>query len=161
MKKFILQSVLLIIGIIVALFFYKQNPNLSGLPFMPEQTVFKQLRINNAMLKVEIADTQAKRSKGLGGRQSLASDGGMLFVFPKPDKHPFWMKGLAFLLDFIWIREDLVVDISQNIHPPTPGQSDESLPVYESKEEVDKVLEVVGGTAQRLNIKVGDRVKIE
>lgn len=145
----------------MALYLYKQNPSLTGLPFMPEQPTFKQLRINNVTVKVEIADTQAKRSKGLGGRQSLASDGGMLFIFSKPDKYPFWMKGLDLPLDFVWIRGDLVVDIFQNIQPPTPGQSDESLPVYESKEEVDKVLEVVGGTAQRLNIKVGDRVKIE
>ncbi len=145
----------------MALFFYKQNPTLTGLPFVPEQSVVKELQINNAKLKVEIADTQGKRTKGLGGRESLASEGGMLFIFPKPEKHPFWMKGLTFALDFIWIRGDTVVDIFPNIQPPVPNQSDESLPIYQSKEEVDKVLEVNGGTVQRLNIKVGDTVKIQ
>ena len=70
------------------------------------------------------------------------------------------MKGLSFPLDFIWIREDKVVDLLHRVQPPTPGQPDESLPIYQSEEEVDKVLEVPAGTIQGLNIKVGDTVKI-
>lgn len=159
MKKFIIQFVLLILAIAVALFLYQQNPTLTNLPFLPERPVSKQLQINGANLKVEVADTQKKRSRGLGGRESLASDEGMLFIFPKPDKHPFWMKGLTFPLDFIWIRGEKIVDLTQNIPPPPSGQTDESLPIYSSKEDVDKVLEVNGGTTQRLNIKVGDRVE--
>lgn len=159
MKKFIIQFVLLIAAIGIAIFIYKQNLIITNLPFLPERPVSGQLQINGANFKVEVADTQKKRSKGLGGRESLASDEGMLFVFPKPDKHPFWMKGLTFPLDFIWIKGDTVVDLLQNIPPPAPGQTDESLPIYSSKEDVDKVLEVNGGTTQRLNIKVGDRVE--
>lgn len=143
-----------------ALFIFQQNPNLSGLPFVPKQPVFKELEIDGAKLKVEIADTQEKRSKGLGGRQALASDEGMLFVFPDAQKRPFWMKGLSFPLDFIWIREDKVVDLLHRVDPPAPGQTDESLPIYQSNEDVDKVLEVQSGTIKRLDIKVGDTVKI-
>lgn len=160
MGKFLFQSVLLVSGILVALFLFKENFTLTGLPFLPEQSNLRQLQVNNAMLKVEIADTQAKRTKGLGSREALASDEGMLFVFPKADRRSFWMKGLTFPLDFVWIRGDLVVDIFQNIQPPTPGQSDESLPIYQSKEDIDKVLEVTGGTVQRLNIKAGDTIKL-
>ena len=160
MKKFLFQATLLIIGIFAALFFFKQNPSLKGLPFVPVETEFKQLQVNNVILKVEVADTQAKRRQGLGGRESLASDSGMLFIFPKPEKPPFWMKGLSFPLDLIWIRGDMVVDIFQDIQPPTPGQKDESLSIYQSKENVDEVLEVNAGTVRRLNIKVGDKVSL-
>lgn len=160
MKKFLIQTVLLITVIGAALFLFNSKSALPNLPFLPETTVVKNLQINSATLKVEIADTQAKRSKGLGGRQSIASDEGMLFIFPKVDKYPFWMKGLSFPLDFIWIKGDKVIEILPNIQPPKSGEADASLPIYQSKEEVDKVLEVLGGTIERLNIKVGDTVNI-
>lgn len=161
MKKFIIQFVLLIAVIGIATFLFKQKPDITNLPFLPERPAVKELQINDVKLKVELADSQAKRSKGLGGRESLASGEGMLFIFPKLDKYPFWMKGLSFPLDFVWIRGEKIVDLLQNIQPPTPRQTDESLTIYQSKEDVDKVLEVTGGTAQRLNIKVGDTIKLE
>ena len=161
MKKFVIQSVLLLGVIIIAVFLFQSNARVPELPFLPRPSVLWEVEINGALLKVEIADTQDKRSKGLGGKQPLASDEGMLFIFPKADKHPFWMKGLSFPLDFVWIRENKVVDVLQNIPPPQPEQTDESLPIYSSNEPADKVLEVLAGTAKRLNIKAGDLVKIE
>jgi len=161
MKKFIFQFVGLIIALFAALFVFIQNPDLgSWMPFIPEQPAFKQVQINSILLKVEIADTQAKRSKGLGGREAIASDEGMLFVFPDIQKRSFWMKDLKFPLDLIWIRGEIIVDIFPNIQPPLPNQKDDDLPIYQSNKEIDKVLEVLGGTARRLNIKIGDTVKI-
>lgn len=160
MKKFVLQSVLLLAALFAVLFIFQKNTDLTWIPFIPERPVLKEVQINDIRLKVEVADTQNKRSKGLGGREVLASDEGMLFIFPDIQKRSFWMKGLSFPLDFIWIRKEIIVDIFSNIPPPLPEQADDSLPIYQSNQEVDKVLEVVGGTAKRLNIKVGDSVKI-
>jgi len=160
MRKFAIQVILLLVVIAGAFFFFKQDGQIPDLPFLPQAPVFKQLKVNNVVLKVEIADTQTKRSKGLGGRESLASDEGMLFVFDKPDKYPFWMKGLTFPLDFIWIRGDTVVDITPDASPPTVGQQDSSLIIFQPKEEVNKVLEANGGTVQRINIKVGDVISL-
>lgn len=159
MKKFTIQALFLLIVSTVAIFLFRA-PDLSSLPFMPEKQVVRQLEINTVSLKVEIADTKAKRNRGLGGKESLAIDEGMLFVFPQPGEYTFWMKGLKFPLDFVWIRGDKVVDLTSNVQPPAPGQKDESLPFYQSKESVDKVLEVNAGTIQRLDIKVGNTVKI-
>lgn len=164
MKKFSVQVLLLLTIIGITLFIYSSGstiPNLPFIPFIPQPATLKQLQIGSAKLKVEIADTQEKRSKGLGGRENLATDAGMLFIFPVADKHPFWMKGLSFPLDFIWIKDDKVVDLLQNITPPALGQKDETLPIYQSRVDVDKVLEVNGGVIQRLNIKVGDTIKIK
>lgn len=161
MKKFVFQAIILIVVIGAAFYLFVTNLQLTNLPFVPQAPVSKHLQINEAKLTVEIADTQAKRNKGLGGRQSLATDEGMLFVFDTTGKHPFWMKGLTFPLDFVWIRGDKVVDLSLNVAPPTPGQQDASLPIYQSKEGVDKILEVNAGTIEKLRIKVGDTVKIE
>lgn len=159
MKKFVIQFALLMIVIFVALMFY--TGRIPTVPFLPEPIRRAEVVVNDVKLKVEIADTPQKRSKGLGGREKLASDEGMLFIFEKMDKYPFWMKGLNFPLDFVWIKGDKVVDILQNIPSPTPGQKDESLPIYQSKVAVDKVLEVNGGVVERLKIKVDDVVKIE
>lgn len=158
MKKFLVQFVALIIVIAGALLLY--TGSLPSLPFIPEQAKYSELTINETKLKVEIADTQEKRSKGLGGRESLATDQGMLFIFQKADKHSFWMKGLKFPLDFIWIKGGQVVDITINIKPPDPNQKDKDLPIYVSKTEADKVLEVNAGIIERLNIKAGDTIKL-
>lgn len=156
MKKFTIQVILLLILTGVGLYLYKSGGQISNLPFIPQGAVSKQVQISGSKLNIEIADTQEKRTKGLGGRESLASDSGMLFIFPEPSKYSFWMKGLSFPLDFIWIRGEKVVSILQNVPPPAPGQLDPSLPIYQPNVEVDKVLEVNAGVIARLNIKVGD-----
>lgn len=142
------------------MFFYKNGSSLGSVPFLPQAPQAKELEINDTVIKVEIADTQAKRSKGLGGKVSLASGSGMLFVFDRLDKYPFWMKGLSFPLDFIWIKGLEVVDILENIQPPASGTLDSSLQIYSSNTEVDKVLEVNTGFVKVHNIKVGDTIKL-
>ncbi len=160
MKKFVLQVVLLILAIAIGLFIFKQGPDLENVPFVPPQPVYKEIEISSNKISVEIADTQEKRNRGLGGRESLAPNEGMLFIFANADKYSFWMKGLKFPLDFVWIREDKVVDLMENIPAPAPGQKDETLPIYQPKEAIDKVLELPAGSIQRLNIKVGDTIQI-
>lgn len=162
MKKFIVQAILLILIITGALIFANPtgNPKILPLPFMPQQARTSQLQINGNMIKVEIAASKEARKKGLGGRASLAESEGMLFIFDSLDKHPFWMKGLSFPLDFIWIKDTEIVDILPDIPPPSPGQSDSTLPIYTSKVPANKVLEVKGGTAKKFNIKAGDLIKL-
>lgn len=162
MKKFTVQIVLLLLVITASLYFF--NPTNSRnieLPFLPQAPKIANLQINNIILKVEVADSPAKRSRGLGGRTSLPQDQGMLFVFDRPDKYPFWMKGLTFPLDFVWIKDDKVVDILANVFPPAVNQKDSDLPIYSAKVEIDKVLELNGGMAQQLNVQVGDSIKLQ
>lgn len=159
MKKFAIQFVLLIIAIFLSILFY--TGRIHSIPFLLEPAPGAEVLINDIRIKVEIADTAARRKKGLGGRERLATDGGMLFVFEREDKYPFWMKGLKFPLDFIWIKGDKVSDILQNAPNPTEGQKDEDLPIYQPTLPVDKVLEVNAGVVEKLKIKVGDTVSIK
>lgn len=162
MKKFAAQSILLIIVIAAALIFFSPVSNAPklDLPFLPQTAAFKTLDLNGNKLNVEVADTPSKRNKGLSDRSFLRENEGMLFVYNKADKVAFWMKGMKFPLDFVWIIGDSVVDILPNIPPPAQGQKEPDLPIYSSKEMVDKVLEVNGGTSKKLNIKVGDLIKL-
>ncbi len=160
MKKFAIQSVLLLIVVAGGIFFYSGGFPNASLPFLPQAPSSRQVLINDAKIKVEIADTQDKRSKGLGGREAIASDEGMLFVFDRTDRYPFWMKNLSFALDFIWINGEKIVEVTENVPPPASGTPDSALTIFSSTTVVDKVLEVGAGTIKRLNIKVGDSAKL-
>ena len=162
MKKFVVQSILLILVIGLALVLF--NPGKPGqtpeLPFLPQKGKFISLQINGKVIKVEVADTAEKRKKGLAGRESLAENEGMLFIFEREERYPFWMKGLKFPLDFVWIKDNEVVDILENIPPPAKKQKDSDLPIYSAQTAINRVLELNAGTVQKLNIKVGDTVSL-
>lgn len=158
MKKFVIQFIFLVIVIFAALYL-ATSKNLD-VPFIPQVAKSSQVKINDLTLNVEIADTDSKRKKGLGEREFLASDSGMLFIFPNEGVYQFWMKGLSFPLDLIWIKGGQVVDIIRNAVPPTPGQTDETLPLYAPNQSVDMVLEVNAGFVDSYGIKVGDKIEV-
>jgi uncharacterized protein len=106
--------------------------------------------------EIEIADTESKRQQGLSGRNNLAENKGMLFVFEQPAKYGFWMKDMNFSLDFIWIKDNQIVDLSENIPPP----GDKFMPKVDPKQNVNKVLEINSGQIKKCRINIGDEVKI-
>lgn len=136
------------------------NTNLGLNLSLTDQSIPTQLKINDSLINVEVANTQESRTQGLGGRESLASNSGMLFEFEKSGKYGFWMKGMLFPLDFIWINGNKVVDLLPNVAPPSPNQDPSTLPIFEPVVEVDKVLEVNSGFIMDHNIKVGDEVTL-
>lgn len=154
---------MLLIIIFVAFFLtFNSNPFfttfLQGPGISSTTTNTSVVKIGTNVIKVEIADTPDKRIKGLSGRESIASDSGMLFIFQKPDKYEFWMKDMRFALDFIWINGNSVMDLLKNIPPPAPDQSIDTIPHYAPVNDVDKVLEVSSGYIDTHHISVGDKV---
>ena len=101
---------------------------------------------------VEIALSDRQQEQGLMFRRSLAPDAGMLFDYKSPTQITMWMKNTFIPLDMIFIGADgRIVRIAERTVP----QSAEIIP---SGAPARAVLEVNGGTAQRLGIKVGDKV---
>jgi uncharacterized protein len=117
-----------------------------------------QVIINNQVINVELAKTTSQQTQGLSNRFSLAENSGLLFIFPDYSLRSFWMKDMKFPLDFIWIKGNIIVDITPNVPAPTLGQKE--LPVYQPKTEVNYVLEVNAGYVKFQNIQIGDRVEI-
>ncbi len=112
------------------------------------------ITVNLHSLKLEIADTLAAQQRGLGGRVSLASDQGMLFVFDRPGRYPFWMKDVAFPLDIIWLKQGIVQEVAQ-----FESVTDAILiPSYTPRYAADRVIEVNAGVAQQFGLKPGVRV---
>lgn len=116
------------------------------------------VRIGDKTFSVEIALTQEQQALGLGQRDSLARDAGMLFVFKPAQLRTFWMKDMRFDLDTVWIFDGKVVHISRRVPAPKSNVLPENLPTYSPGTEVDYVLEINAGAADGL--KVGDRVEI-
>ena len=50
------------------------------------------LRIGAHHIKVEVAQTDQQREKGLMFRKQMGRDDGMLFIFDEPAYHAMWMK---------------------------------------------------------------------
>lgn len=118
------------------------------------------VRIGRQEFHAEVADNALSRVKGLSGRAALEQDEGMLFIFPLPWRYSFWMKGMRFSLDIIWVRGDRVADISEDVRAPEPGSSIFKLRGLRPKAAVDKVLEVNAGLVRKLGIRTGNRVEI-
>ena len=150
MRALTINIVLLILIIILVLFWFfrkERNDLKSG------ETLVK---IGGAEYRVEVADSPALKAKGLGGKSSLGSDEGMLFPFSPPSKVSFWMKGLVFPLDIIWIADGKVIGFEENV----PILSGNDVPTYRPPRPVDYVLEVSAGEVSKRGIKVGDEVEI-
>ncbi|MFA5933113.1 MAG: DUF192 domain-containing protein [Microgenomates group bacterium] len=160
MKKFWIQVTVLTLVIFGGFYFYS-NPSIFY-SFFPNATpiVLTGLKLGENNLKIEIADTPEKRARGLSGRESLATDSGMLFTFDTSSKYVFWMKGMKIPLDFIYINDGKVVDLLKNVAPPTPDQPDTDLPHLSPTAEVNMVLEVNSNYIDSHGVKVGDSVTL-
>lgn len=117
------------------------------------------VRVGGEDFVARIADTQHKRAKGLGGSSPLARNEAMLFVFSEPGRHGFWMKGLTYPLDIIWISGGKIIDIAPRVPPPITDDESQ-LPRYLPRLAADTVLEVAAGTADRLGLKIDDKISV-
>jgi len=124
------------------------------------RTTYVNMRVGTSLLRVETAQSASAIEKGLGDRASIGSDG-MLFILPTRTTPSFWMKGMQFALDFVWIDTDHVVDLHTNVLPPANNQNTQALPTYHPKSLVTHVLELPAGDVVRRNITIGDSVQFE
>ena len=125
-----------------------------------------QLKVGGLTLMVEVASDSAKMQLGLSNRESMADNQGMLFDFGADAKvsPSFWMKGMKFNLDLIWIYKNKIIGITADVLAPDVSCSmlhvPCTLPLYSPPSPVDSVLEVNAGWSGRNGIKVGDEVKL-
>ncbi len=148
-KKTITILVLILVALVATLFFFFKASN------------SKTVLINNHKVFVEIANTKTKRALGLSSRDKLMPNAGMLFVFGRSSRYSFWMKGMKFPLDIIWIRDSKIVDFVENAPVPLKFSRDQDLLIYQPKSDVNYVLEVNAGWIKENNIKINNEVEIK
>jgi|GEM_PF-901082 len=108
----------------------------------------------------EIVDSPDKRSKGLMFRQSMASDRGMLFLFPEAGNFSFWMKNTLIPLDILWLDESgTILHLESNV--PICTRKDDECQKYQSPHKSSQVLELNAGMAEKLGLAVGSQLKVD
>lgn len=110
----------------------------------------KSVELNGKVFVLEIAKTQGEREKGLGERDNLCDTCSMLFVFERDDWYAFWMKGMRFPLDIVWLKDDVVISLEHRI----PADSSR---VFLPENPVNRVLELNAGEADSLQR--GNRIR--
>jgi hypothetical protein len=119
-----------------------------------------EVKVRDQIIVVDIVKDPDTRAKGLGGRESLGVNEGMLFLFDEAAYYPFWMKDMKIPIDIVWISGNTIVGFDERVSPPPAGVSDSELSIYAPSSPVDKVLELAAGRVRLLRAEVGDMVKI-
>lgn len=147
-------AVVLIFGGIIALELRYFNPLDTSL--LPKAGELSRVTLASVPLQVTIAQTPQELERGLSSTSSLPPDQGMLFVFPKPDTHPFWMKDMKYSLDIFWLDDaGRIVYIAPNISPETYPAT------YRPEQAAKYVLELNAGFAVAHSVRVGDVVHFQ
>lgn len=121
---------------------------------------------DQSVIQAEVADTEAKRQRGLMFRPSLAPDTGMLFVFDRPGFYPFWMQNCLISIDIIWLDEQgQVLSIAASVPPCRfadcdPPCASDACPSYPHDGQAKYVVEVTAGYAAAHRLEVGDHVAL-
>jgi len=108
-----------------------------------------------AKFKVELARTNAERSRGLMFKKELPKDYGMFFIFKKDTVHPFWMKNTYVSLDILFIDKDKkIVSIERETKPLSEDF------IYPNRP-YRYTLEIPATYVDKFQIVVGDKIKLK
>ncbi len=113
----------------------------------------KRVYVKDTVVKAEIVSSREKIEKGLSARPNLGEGRGMLFLMPQAEYQRFWMKGMEFPLDIIWIENGRVIGCEGRISPDDQR-------IFTSPEKASFVLEVNAGFCDANQIQLNDLVKI-
>lgn len=112
------------------------------------------LKLKDRKINIQIAENDAEWYQGLSDRDNLCSECGMYFIFPAKDKLDFVMRNMNFPLDIIFIADDKIINIAENLAPEGTRPRN----IYSSNEKANRVLEVNAGYCNKYGIKAGDSV---
>jgi uncharacterized membrane protein (UPF0127 family) len=115
---------------------------------------FTWVTIGQVKIKAEVVKNKEKLDLGLSYRKELPEGRGMLFFIPAFKVQTFWMKGMQFPLDIVWLVPGKIVGIEKNVSPQFPG-------IVASPAPVNYVLELPGGFCDKYGIKAGDAISWE
>lgn len=104
-----------------------------------------------AAFNVDVAADEQTRARGLMHVESMPLSKGMLFVYQRPQFMSFWMRNTLIELDMLFLDGFGVI---KHIHHR--AQPLDETPISPGDMMLIGVLEINGGLARRLGIKVGD-----
>ncbi len=116
------------------------------------------VKIKDKSFLMDIAKTSKERKLGLMYKESLDSNKGMIFIYNKEKKHPFWMKNTMIPLDIIWLNKSKqVVYISKNTQP---CKQNDCLGIKPNRRAI-YVLEINANLSDKLGLSIGDLIEFD
>jgi uncharacterized membrane protein (UPF0127 family) len=123
--------------------------------------------IGDRRYELEVAATNTARMRGLGGRDTLPTGTGMLFVHPDDLHRRYWMKDCVVAMDLAFLdRQGRIVAMHRlTAEPPrTPEESlaeyHARLQRYPSRRPARYAIEVPPGDLEGLGLRIGDTVPL-
>jgi hypothetical protein len=109
-----------------------------------------------ARFRVEIADTDVLRERGLMGRSALDDDAGMVFIWAADTSGPFWMKDTLVPLTVAFISEGGEILRTLDMEPCRT----DPCTIYDPRVTYRMALEVKQGELERRGVRAGDRARL-
>jgi D-glycero-beta-D-manno-heptose-7-phosphate kinase len=109
------------------------------------------VQIEGHTFKVQVAQNLEEFETGLMYRTAIDPREGMWFGLSQPYPMTMWMKHCLMSLDMVFVKDQRILSIYHNVPPCTQ----DPCPFYHSDDVVDGVLELPGGTAEKLQLKNG------
>lgn len=108
--------------------------------------------------KVEIANDDAERARGLMFRDELAAGSGMIFIHDREEPQAYWMKNTKIPLDILYFDNARKLVAQQRDVPPC--SAGDACPPYPSNAPARYVLELNAGEAAKLKLENGAELKL-
>ena len=157
-RSWIIGGVIILVGIlaVAGVVIYHLEKSYHTNEYLP---VSASVITPKAVIDVRVADTDTKRDLGLSYFKSLPRNQGMLFLFDRPARYSFWMKGMNFALDMVWMKHlqgnnYQIVSITENAVPASYPNT------FSPKAPVDAVLEINAFTAKGFGFSEGGEVRV-
>lgn len=139
--------------------------------FAADQRALDRARVtfeDGTVVSLEVADTEAKRNRGLMFRETLAETDGMLFVFDAPGDYAFWMQNCLIALDIVWLDSAFrVASIAESVPPCRlpgcePPCASANCPTYPpaAGTAARYVVELAAGFAKRHGVRTGQTLAV-
>lgn len=110
----------------------------------------------SVLVEVEVADTPELQARGLMGREELADDAGMVFLFFEEHGGGFWMKNTLIPLSIAFFDADGEILEILDMEPC----KEDPCPVYDPGVSYRGALEVNQGSFEDWGVEVGDEIHV-
>jgi len=143
-----MNKIIVIFGLLLALIagvaFYQFNVKKSA---QPQMKTTEKVTIGTHTFNIEVVKDPKAQEIGLTKYNSIQNDQGMLFVFSTPGIYSFWMRGMTFPIDIIFIKNNAVISTVENAQPVKATET--NIPIYQPTDPSDTALEINAGLVKK------------
>jgi uncharacterized protein len=120
------------------------------------------IKVDNVTLDVQIAESDAQKTRGLMFQNEIPYNNGMIFVFDQEQVVPIWMLNMQFPLDIIWFDGNgNAIHMAKNVQPCKSALETATCTVDDGGGKMAKyVLEVTSGFIDKFKITNNSKLQI-